>query len=100
LKYLMYFVIALPCIAFANDHNFDEHTFRSNYHEYSIGDKAPDINFTKDYNITSWRIRHLPAPKSGTFWSYMDGTYVLLRNSDHKIIDAKSSDIFYRHMKD
>jgi len=42
LKYLMYFAIALPCIAFANPSNFDEHTFGSNYHQYSIGDKAPD----------------------------------------------------------
>lgn len=100
LKYLFFCIIAAPFFVYATGNDYDVHSFRANYHTYKIGDVAPDINFTNDYVIDSWAIRHLPAPEANTFWSYMDGTYVLLRKSDHKIIAAKSSDIFYRRMVD
>ncbi|ATF95355.1 nickel/cobalt efflux protein RcnB (plasmid) [Cedecea neteri] len=79
---------------------YDVDHFRANYHEYRIGDKAPDLLFSAGYNITAWKIRHLPAPSKNTFWSYMEGTYVLVDKHDHKISRAISSDIFYVKMLD
>jgi len=72
--------------------------FISDYHKYHIGDVAPDIYFTPEYNIKQWKIRHLPAPDVGMRWSYMYGTYVLLDEHSHKIVEAYDSDIFYRRM--
>lgn len=92
----------MVCASTHNDdqRNYDLKNFTSNYHKYNIGDIAPDINFTPDYEIKAWRVRHLPMPQAGAFWSYMDGTYVMLRKSDRRIISAKSSDIFYPRMID
>ena len=70
--------------------------FISDYHRYQTGDVAPDIYFTPPYRIEKWNIRHLPAPVAGTHWSYMYGTYVLLNERSHKIIQAYNSDIFYK----
>lgn len=89
----------VPCISYSIEENFEIYSFRSNYREYKIGDVAPEVNFTHGYEIKNWSVRHLPAPKMGTFWSYLDGTYVLLKRSNHKIISAKSSDIFYHKLE-
>lgn len=99
LAYITLCIISLfPC--YINAHDVEDHkvlSFISDYHKYAIGDKAPDINFTPEYVISSWKVRHLYAPSRNTHWSYMNGTYVLLDERNHRIIDAYDFDIFYKH---
>jgi Ni/Co efflux regulator RcnB len=100
-KFSFLLILLLTPVAYAqNSVSYDVDHFRANFHSYKIGDTAPDILFSEGYNITKWKIRHLPTPSQGKFWSYMDGTYVLIGYSDHKIARAMSSDIFYLKMKE
>ncbi|ECW8947233.1 Ni(II)/Co(II) efflux transporter accessory subunit RcnB, partial [Salmonella enterica] len=47
------------------------------------------------YNIKQWKLRNLPAPDAGTHWTYMGGAYVLINDTDGKIIKAYDGEIFY-----
>lgn len=49
---------------------------------------------TDEYNIKQWQLRNLPAPDAGTHWTYMGGAYVLINNTDGKIIKAYDGEIF------
>ena len=40
-------------------------------------------------------LRNLPAPDAGTHWTYMGGAYVLISDTDGKIIKAYDGEIFY-----
>ena len=50
---------------------------------------------TDEYNIKQWQLRNLPAPDAGTHWTYMGGAYVLISDTDGKIIKAYDGEIFY-----
>ena len=50
---------------------------------------------TDEYNIKQWQLRNLPAPAAGTHWTYMGGAYVLISDTDGKIIKAYDGEIFY-----
>lgn len=93
-------IMALICImlytGIARADDFDVTSFKSDFKTYKVGDVAPDLFFTHDYIIRGWKVRHLPRPGKGFHWSWMNGTYVLLRESDHVITMAKSADIFYK----
>lgn len=49
---------------------------------------------TDEYNIKQWQLRNLPAPDAGTHWTYMGGAYVLISDTDGKIIKAYDGEIF------
>lgn len=49
---------------------------------------------TDEYNIKQWKLRNLPAPDAGTHWTYMGGAYVLINDTDGKIIKAYDGEIF------
>lgn len=49
---------------------------------------------TDEYNIKQWQLRNLPAPDAGTHWTYMGGAYVLINDTDGKIIKAYDGEIF------
>ena len=70
-------------------------TFTADFKQFTLGDIVPDLYRTKQYEITNWKVRHLPAPSTGTHWTYMGGNYVLISNDAGKILDAKSGDIYY-----
>lgn len=48
---------------------------------------------TDEYNIKQWQLRNLPAPDAGTHWTYMGGAYVLISDTDGKIIKAYDGEI-------
>lgn len=102
---------ALPSLAFAysgdkqlkatapgtSAQSYELKEFSSDFKMYKIGDIAPDIYRTEPYNIKSWQLRHLPAPQSGSHWTYMGGNYVLITDAEGKILQAMAGDIFYQH---
>ena len=56
---------------------------------------VPEMYRTDEYNIKQWQLRNLPAPDAGTHWTYMGGAYVLINDTDGKIIKAYDGEIFY-----
>ena len=58
------------------------------------GDTVPEMYRTDEYNIKQWQLRNLPAPDAGTHWTYMGGAYVLINDTDGKIIKAYDGDFF------
>ena len=74
---------------------YDVTEFFSDAQRYAIGDAVPEKYRTKTYEIIEWQKRHLPAPEADSHWTYMGGNYVLIANSDGKIIKVKSGDIFF-----
>ncbi len=54
---------------------------------------------TDEYNIKQWQLRNLPAPDAGTHWTYMGGAYVLISDTDGKIIKAYDGEIFLSSLK-
>ncbi|STT05257.1 nickel/cobalt homeostasis protein RcnB [Klebsiella pneumoniae] len=48
-----------------------------------------------EYNIKQWQQRNLPAPDAGSHWTYMGGNYVLITDTEGKILKVYDGEIFY-----
>ncbi|EHO4928568.1 Ni(II)/Co(II) efflux transporter accessory subunit RcnB [Salmonella enterica] len=70
-------------------------SFIADFTHFKPGDTAPQMYRTDEYNIKQWKLRNLPAPDAGTHWTYMGGAYVLINDTDGKIIKAYDGEIFY-----
>ncbi len=71
--------------------------FYADYKHFAIGDTAPALYRSKEYQIDAWQLRHLPAPEAGSHWTYMGGNYVLITDAEGKILRAMKGEIFYAH---
>ncbi|HKS34225.1 MAG TPA: RcnB family protein [Enterobacteriaceae bacterium] len=71
--------------------------FIADFTRFRIGDTAPALYLTDEYNIKQWKLRNLPAPDAGSHWTYMGENYVLIGDVDGKIIKAYDGEIFYHH---
>lgn len=69
--------------------------FMADFTHFTIGDTVPELYRTEEYNIKGWQKRNLPAPDAGSHWTYMGGNYVLITDTDGKIIKAYDGEIFY-----
>ena len=69
--------------------------FTADFTQFKIGDKAPAMYLTPEYNITQWQQRNLPAPDAGTRWTYMGGNYVQISDTDGTISKIYDGEIFY-----
>ena len=63
-------------------------SFIADFKHFKPGDTVPEMYRTDEYNIKQWQLRNLPAPDAGTHWTYMGGAYVLISDTDGKIIKA------------
>ena len=70
-------------------------TFTADFKRFNLGDVVPDLYRTKQYEISNWKVRHLPAPEAGSHWTYMGGNYALISDDEGKILKAESGDIYY-----
>lgn len=70
-------------------------SFVADFTHFKPGDTVPEMYRTDEYNIKQWKLRNLPAPDAGTYWTYMGGAYVLINDADGKIIKAYDGEIFY-----
>lgn len=76
--------------------NYDLNRIIIDYKDYKIGDSVPQQYLDKSYNIVEWQKRNLPAPETGSHWTYIGGNYLLITNDVGKILKAESGDIYYR----
>lgn len=76
--------------------NYDLDRIIIDYKEYKVGDNVPQQYLDKSYNIIEWQKRNLPAPETGSHWTYIGGNYLLITNDVGKILKAESGDIYYR----
>lgn len=76
---------------------YDVKNFFADFTHFSIGDTAPELYRSKQYEVSQWNVRHLPAPVADSHWTYMGGNYVMITNADGKILKAESGDIYYKH---
>ncbi len=74
-------------------------SFIADFKHFKPGDTVPEMYRTDEYNIKQWQLRNLPAPDAGTHWTYMGGAYVLISDTDGKIIKAYDGEIFYHRSK-
>lgn len=74
-------------------------SFIADFKHFKPGDTVPEMYRTDEYNIKQWQLRNLPAPDAGTHWTYMGGAYVLISDTDGKIIKAYDGEIFYHRLK-
>lgn len=68
-------------------------SFIADFKHFKPGDTVPEMYRTDEYNIKQWQLRNLPAPDAGTHWTYMGGAYVLINDTDGKIIKAYDGEI-------
>jgi Ni/Co efflux regulator RcnB len=71
--------------------------FFADFTHFVVGDTVPKLYRSKDYEVTQWAARHLPAPMVDSHWTYMGGNYVLITNDTGKILKAESGNIYYKH---
>ena len=69
--------------------------FTADFTRFKIGDNAPAMYLTPEYNIKQWQQRNLPAPDAGTRWTYMGGNYVQIGDTDGKISKIYDGEICY-----
>ena len=74
---------------------YEVKTFLADFTRFNIGDAVPAMYRSAEYNIKQWQLRHLPAPDAGSHWTYMGGNYVLITDTDGKILKAYDGEIFY-----
>ncbi|MFY9994384.1 MAG: RcnB family protein [Leclercia sp.] len=74
---------------------YEEQEFIADFTKFKIGDFAPAQYLTPEYTIKQYNLRNLPAPAEGTHWTYMGENYVLVGNTDGKIMKVYNGDIFY-----
>ena len=67
----------------------------ADFKQFHIGDTVPPLYLTPEYNIKQWQQRNLPAPDAGTRWTYMGGSYVLITETEGKILKIYDGEIFY-----
>ena len=71
----------------------------ADFKQFHIGDTVPPLYLTPEYNIKQWQQRNLPAPDAGTRWTYMGGSYVLITETEGKILKIYDGEIFYHRSK-
>ena len=71
--------------------------FTADFTQFHEGDVVPPLYLTPEYTITQWQLRHVPAPDAGSHWTYMGGCYVLITNTEGKILKIYDGEIFYQH---
>lgn len=69
--------------------------FNADFTHFNIGDTVPELYRTDEYNIKQWQLRNLPAPDAGSHWTYMGGNYVLITDTEGKVLKAYDGEIFY-----
>lgn len=69
--------------------------FTADFTQFHIGDTVPAMYLTPEYNIKQWQQRNLPAPDAGSHWTYMGGNYVLITDTEGKILKVYDGEIFY-----
>jgi len=69
----------------------------SDFQQFRVGDSVPPLYMTPEYTIKQWQQRHLPAPDANTHWTYMGGSYVLVTETEGKIVKIYDGEIFYQH---
>lgn len=74
---------------------FAKKEVNADFTNFKIGDKAPAMYLTPEYNIKQWQLRNLPAPAAGTRWTYMGGDYVQISDADGTISKIYNGEIFY-----
>ncbi|MCU5773206.1 RcnB family protein [Erwiniaceae bacterium BAC15a-03b] len=79
-----------------NEQKYQLQEFVADFTKYTIGDTAPALYRSQKYNIKQWQARNLPAPDEGTHWTYMGSNYVLITDTDGKIIKAYDGNIYYQ----
>ncbi|MEX9251030.1 RcnB family protein [Pseudenterobacter timonensis] len=84
-----------PAAAPSGIQAYEEQEFIADFTKFKIGDTAPAIYQTPEYTIKQYQLRNLPAPDAGTHWTYMGENYVLINNTDGKILKVYNGDIFY-----
>ena len=70
--------------------------FTADFTRFTLGDTVPALYRSDQYSIKKWQVRNLTAPEAGSHWTYMGGNYVLINDSDGKILKAFDGNIFYR----
>ncbi|MGY5956274.1 RcnB family protein [Kosakonia sp. BK9b] len=75
--------------------SYEVKEFVADFTKFNIGDTVPEMYRSQEYNIKQWQLRNLPAPDAGSHWTYMGGNYVLITDTDGKILKAYNGDIFY-----
>ncbi|OKS95891.1 heavy metal resistance protein [Escherichia coli] len=60
-------------------------SFIADFKHFKPGDTVPEMYRTDEYNIKQWQLRR----------TYMGGAYVLISDTDGKIIKAYDGEIFY-----
>lgn len=75
--------------------SYEIQDFVADFTKFNIGDTVPAMYRSEEYNIKQWQLRNLPAPEAGSHWTYMGGNYVLITDTDGKILKAYNGDIFY-----
>ncbi|WNN43005.1 RcnB family protein [Winslowiella toletana] len=70
--------------------------FTADFIHYTLGDTAPALYRSDKYQIKQWQVRNLPAPDAGSHWTYMGSNYVLISDSDGKMLKAYDGNIFYQ----
>lgn len=84
-----------PATAPSGIQAYEEKEFIADFTKFKIGDTAPSIYQTPEYTIKQYQLRNLPAPDAGTHWTYMGENYVLINDTDGKILKVYNGDIFY-----
>ena len=89
-------VVAAPQTpAVTGTQSYEIKDFVADFTKFNIGDTVPEMYRSEEYNIKQWQSRNLPAPEPDSHWTYMGGNYVLITDSDGKILKAYNGDIFY-----
>lgn len=71
--------------------------FTADFTQFRVGDTVPPLYLTPEYTIKQWQQRNLPAPDAGTHYTYMGGSYVLITDTEGKIVKIYEGEIFYQH---
>ncbi len=71
--------------------------FTADFTQFRVGDTVPPLYLTPEYTIKQWQQRNLPAPDAGTHYTYMGGSYVLITDTEGKIVKIYDGEIFYQH---
>ena len=76
---------------------FELDSVTADFTQFHVGDTVPPLYLTAEYNIKQWQQRNLPAPEAGTHYTYMGGSYVLITDTEGKVVKIYDGEIFYQH---
>ncbi len=92
-------LLATSSVAFAAPQGgiekYEIQEFVADFTKFKPGDTVPPMYLTEEYNIKQWQARNLPAPDAGSHWTYMGGNYVLITDTEGKILKIYDGEIFY-----